>query len=405
MKKIPFSLPLMRRSRADLAGRDPSDVALLDSLLPDDLDASIGDPQPAAASPAPAAIKRAAKRSRGAVRRRKIPWFGQLSFETQLKIWVPALLVSVLLGIVFLWVDERQSIDTARFARWVGDGLTHSQRMARSVPDVLGGQRDAFARLEQSRQLVDASLHQLAQADLPTGGGLAAPAPAAIRGAWAASDRAARTLVAQQNGLMALTGLRAELAERGPQLAEAVAALMALRTQAGGPARELAAVGELNGLTQRIIGDVRGLGLTDRVDPAGLQQALTRFRELSDALIDGSERLRLAPLTDAAARRALETMRNTGTAAAAALSAAATGIEALPAARSAAAQILADSEPTRVSLERLRERIEAGEGLSGWYKLLAAASGLIAVLALFGLFRAFLSNSEARAEEAERQRA
>ncbi|MFA7666925.1 MAG: methyl-accepting chemotaxis protein, partial [Burkholderiaceae bacterium] len=140
-------------------------------------------------------------------------------------------------------------------------------------------------------------------------------------------------------------------------------------------------------------------------DPAGLQQALTRFRELSDALIDGSERLRLAPLTEAAARRALETMRNTGTAAAAALSAAATGIEALPAARSAAAQILADSEPTRVSLERLRERIEAGEGLSGWYKLLAAASGLIAVLALFGLFRAFLSNSEARAEEAERQRA
>ena len=434
MMKTAFRFPRFGRARKTADGRDASDTALLETLLPDDFGEAIGAPigsggghgmspgasgagAPAGASAAARAAPAAASGQRGArdkrrgpptprlsarVKRLSLPWVGQLPFQAQLRIWLPVLLVSALLGVVFLSIDAKRTADAARWSQWIGQALTHSQRMAGSAPGVLAGRSEAFGRLEQSRGEVAMALDRLAEAGV--NGARSAVTPEALIAGWAASDRAARSLAEQRPLLTGLASFRAEAEVGMPALLEATRSLAIARVPAGTQTREQVVIGELLALAPRVAGDARVLGLADGVAPAALNESVGALRTLADALLTGSEQLRVAPLPEGDARRAVGTIRQLAAAQADALGRLLPGVAGLALARTAEARIATDSESVRERLEALRNAI-ARDGEATWHRVVAAVSGLVALLALFGLFRAFLSDSEARAEEAERQRA
>ena len=400
MLKMAIKLPGFMQSRSPVDASP--DTALIETLLPDDGGEPIGfDSHPADSDAGDAAHS-------GGARRRKrftIPFIGHLPFQSQLKVWLPVLLMSALLGLAFLWLDARQTGDTARWTQWLGDALTHSQRLAKAAPNAIAGNSDAFRQLDESRQAVNRSLRQLADANVVAPAGADAPNAAVLLDGWRPSDQAAAALLGQRVLLTALADFRQQVAKTNPQLLAATQVVATNRLQAGASAREVAMAGELVALSQRIARDAGALGITDVVDAEGLRQAVSSLRQLSDALLNGSDRMRISPVGEGEARRSLEWLRQASTAIEASLATLMTDFQGLQQARAAERRIFADSEPVRGRLESLRDALRAGGGLASWSKVIAAVSGAVALLALFGMFRAFLSDSEQRAEEAERQRA
>ncbi|MCM5572397.1 methyl-accepting chemotaxis protein [Burkholderiaceae bacterium FT117] len=400
MMKMSLKLPGFATPKAHAPADAAPDTALIETLLPDD----DGGPTVDEARDAAAAEAFAGS----SARRRKrftIPLVGHLPIQKQLQVWLPVLVLSALLGVAFLWLDARQTAETARSTQLLGDALTHSQRLAKAAPNAIAGNVDAFRQLAESRQVVDRSLRQLVDAGVAAPAGVGAPSAVALLEAWRPSDAAAGALLAQQSLLVALAEFRQQVAKTNPQLLAATQVVATQRLQAGASSREVAAAGELVALSQRIARDAGTLGIADVVDVDGLRQAVASLRQLSDALLNGSDRMRISPVGDGEARRSLEWLRQASTATEASLASVMTGIQGLQQARAAERRIFADSETVRGRLESLRDALRGGGGLAMWNKWIAAGSGFIALLALFGLFRAFLSDSEQRAEEAERQRA
>lgn len=234
------------------------------------------------------AIKRAAFLAAARLRL-ALPAIVHLTFRQQLQIWLPVLALSALLALAFLWLDTRHASDSARWTRWTGDALTHSQRLAKAAPGALAGQAEALRQLAESRDVVNRSLRLLAgERIVALSADQSRFAPTLIA-QWGESDAAGATLLEQQP-------------DRG----------------------------------------VPGSGMPS---------------------------------------------------------------PALQAARAAERRISEDSEVIRLRLEALRDSLPESAGLRGRNGTLAAVASLMALLALCALFRAFLSESQQRARDAERQRA
>ncbi|MFP5405613.1 MAG: methyl-accepting chemotaxis protein, partial [Gammaproteobacteria bacterium] len=75
-----------------------------------------------------------------------------------LRVWLPVLAVSALVCLSFLWLDTRHASDNARWTQWLGDALTHSQRLAKAAPGALAGDADALrVQLEAMRDALPES--------------------------------------------------------------------------------------------------------------------------------------------------------------------------------------------------------------------------------------------------------
>ncbi|MBN9428426.1 MAG: type IV pili methyl-accepting chemotaxis transducer N-terminal domain-containing protein [Burkholderiales bacterium] len=404
--KLPTFLTPRTNRHEDLA----PDTAILEDLLPDD----DFDRPPAAARPAPTAVSRPLpdvpaatpeKPPRGA--RMRMPLVGELPFHKQLQVWLPTLLLSVLLAFVFLWNDARQVADASRWSQQAGDALGHSQRIAKAAPQALLGDASAFTQLRDSRSQFNALLGQLTG----TEGGQPVPGDAQaalqkLQQTWNPSNAAAQALLEQETALRAFGTLRREVLRAAPKLGESAQAVLAARQTGNAAARDVAAAGELLALTQRIAKDVNALALADTGEAASgaeLVRSMSSLRELADAMFTGSDRLRLAA-ADGEARRALADIRKSLLEIEPLYAGAQTGLAQLAQARQAERRIFADSETVRAQLDSLRTQLRAGEGGSRWFTWGAALFSVLALIALYGLFRAFLSDSEQRAEGAERQR-
>ncbi len=438
--KVAIKLPAFLQPRTNRYEDLAPDTAILEDLLPDDEIgaahpvASGGNPEraprSAKAAPAPAGVdleiitasgsarSRAAAEEGGqapAPRARKrdrfqIPVIGAMPFRKQLEVWLPILFVAVLVAFVFLWLDSRQASDATRWLQLVGDGLTHSQRLAKAAPQAIAGDPQAFVQLSESRDLVNRSIARLTEGS-EEGRGVPSdllPEVGKLQTAWTASSEAAQVIAYQSALLQSLGAMRREVIRVNPQMLDAAQAVAASKLQAGASNREVAAAGELVMLTQRIAKDVNELvfsGMSDNTAEASLRQSVTSFRDLSDSLLTGNDRMRIPAAGDADTRRALTELKKMMAGIDPALAGILSSLPRLQQAKQAERRIFGDSEPVRMQLEGVRARLQAGESDRAWNLAIAAMFGMLALVAVYGLFRAFLSDSEQRAEDAERQQA
>jgi len=340
----------------------------------------------------------------------RIPFIGAMPFRRQMQVWLPTLLLSLLVAFFLLQLDARQATDASHWFRQLGDALMQSQRAAKSASQAIAGDPIAFGQLSDSRRAMSRALATLARGD-----GEERPVPSNVEAdlrtltlVWSKSDLAATVILNQDLLLQSLNGMRRDVMRFEPQMMRDAQAILANRLRAGANVREVAAAGELVALTQAMAKDVNELilaGAPDRSIEMRLRQAVIDLGELTDALLDGNERARIAAVSDPEVRRTLTSLKQSVTGVAPQVSGILASMPRLQQARQAERHVFEDSEVVQVLLESIRTKLQSRDALRYWYVVGAAVFGVIALLALYGLFRAFLSESEQRATEAERHEA
>ncbi len=340
----------------------------------------------------------------------RVPIVGDMPFRRQMQIWLPTLLLSLLVAFFLLQLDARQATNASHWYRQLGDALMQSQRVAKAASQAIAGDPIAFGQLSDGRRAMSQALATLARGD-----GDEQPVPSRVEPdlrtlslIWSKSDQAVTVILNQDLLLQSLTGMRRDVMRFEPQMLRDAQAVLANRLRAGASAREVAAAGELVTLTQAIAKDVNELilsGAPDRSIEMRLRQSVIDLGELTDAMLDGNERVRIAAVSDPEVRRALAALKQAVTGVAPQVSGILASMPRLQQARKAERHVFEDSEVVQVLLEAIRTKLQARDALRFWNVVGASVFGAIALLALFGLFRAFLSESEQRANEAERHEA
>ena len=289
-----------------------------------------------------------------------------------------------------------------------GQAMMHSQRLAKSISQAFVGGAAAFPEVRESAQVLARNMRGLkdGSADLS-----AAPAAAqeVLEPLMVMVDRAEKnsaTLLGQQKNLTQIGIALRSINRQSAELLESAETISALKVQQEASASEIAAIGQMVMLTQRIGKSANEFLTAEGVSPEAvflLGKDLGTFKDLATGVLSGSAELRLSGTKDAQTRERLTQLiaqyEKTRADAGAILG----NLQGLVAAREAQASVVADSEPLRKGLEAVQERLEsAGEGIGRWALILG---GLIALAAGgFGFLRVFVADQAQRSRQAEGQR-
>ncbi|MCA3252778.1 MAG: methyl-accepting chemotaxis protein [Rubrivivax sp.] len=375
------------------------------------------DPQPegadsfvaagaAAALAAAAATGRGDGGASGAV---DLPLIGGWPLERQQRALVTAFgigLAALLLGVILEALGDDRSADQLAAA---AQATAHSQRLAKSVAQAVQGQAAAFTEVRESAEVLAQNVRTLR-----SGEGGAAALPGALQEQLEPllplierAERSAGVVLAQQQGLtQAGQALRA-INRRSAAMAETAEALAALKLQAGAPAAELAASGQLLMLAQRIgksageivVGDAAGGDAAAR-----LGKDLDALRDTAQGLLNGSAELRLTAQRDGPARERLQQLLGQHEQLRGEAAPILGNLQGLAAARQAQAAVVGDAELLRRGLEALQQELAGGSGFGGLNAVLGVLGLALMVVAGVGLLRLFVSDQTARSQVLEAQR-
>ncbi len=386
------------------------------------LDAPVAD-QPAKRTPGPGTqrIARPATRVVGAAAKTpllerliawKLPVIGDKPVNVQVQVLLTLLGVFAVLVTAIVAIDNRQSTNGTLQAEIVGDTLMHTQRLAKAAPIAINGNLVALGELKDSRDRIAANLEALEKGDSARG---LSPSSAQIQRSvtrlldrWHGSEAAASVIVAQEKALLAFGAVIKRINDTSPRLLQLTEEIAALKLQSGAPAREIAAAGQLVMLTQRLGRSANSMisGETANAEIAlTLGRDISLFKDLTQALLAGSETLRIAPASDGETRSRLQELAKVYSEFQASISGTLSSLPALVQAKDAELSILRDSEPLRQQVSELAQeyRQELRERrfnfvLMGLFGFLLLATAVLVVKVL-------LEDTRKRAVEAEKQRA
>lgn len=290
-----------------------------------------------------------------------------------------------------------------------GQALMQSQRLAKSVSQALIGSAQAFTEVRDSADVLIRNVRSLR-----TGQGDIAAAPADVQEAIEPTlplvDRAeknAATVLSQQRTLTQGGQALRAINRQSSDLLEVAETISALKLQQNPTPAEASAVGQLVMLTQRIGKSANEFLTTEGVSPEAvflLGKDLTSFRDLAQGLADGSAELRLPATRDPQTRERLVALLKLYEETRGQANAILGNLQGLVSAREAQASIIADSEPLRVGLEAVQERLARQSGSSPATLLSMALTAILALLGAGGLLRLYVRAQAGRAIAAEGQR-
>jgi hypothetical protein len=179
--------------------------------------------------------------------------------------------------------------------RLASDALIHAQRVANAAPNAVRGNAEAFAQLDASRQRVYRDLDQLAKV------AGASTTLARARDKWNSSDNAAGVILRMKPELTTYGKTLMQLTLLTPELLSMTEELLHRRVQKGAAPRELAAIGHMTMLTQRLALNASTLLASDMLSPERafqLGRDATTFRTTVDGLFGGNPLLQLDAIGD-----------------------------------------------------------------------------------------------------------
>ncbi len=290
-----------------------------------------------------------------------------------------------------------------------GQAMMQSQRLAKSVSQALVGGAAAFPEVRESVDVLARNVRGLKDGNDDMA---AAPAAAqeAIEPMMVMIDRAeknAATLLGQQKVLTQVSQALRSINRQSAELLESAETISALKVQQDASASEIAAIGQLVMLTQRIGKSANEFLTAEGVSPEAvflLGKDLGTFKDLTTGLLSGSAELRLPGAKDAQTKERLTQLLAQYEKTRADAGAILGNLQGLVAAREAQASVVADSEPLRKGLEVVQERLGAGggAGIGRWALVLLGLLGLAA--GGFGFLRLFVAEQDQRSRQAEAQR-
>ena len=304
-----------------------------------------------------------------------------------------------------------QSDKAAQQLGATGQSLMQSQRLAKSVTQALVGSPQAFPDVAESADVLAKTVRglqsgddnlRLSALDDQFSAELSKVLPLVER-----AEKSAKSVLEQQKILTQIGSSLRIINRQSADLLEITKTISSMKQQQNAPLSEISAVGELSTLTQRIGKSSNEFLTSEGVSPEAvflLGKDLNSFKEISQALLDGSADLRLGASKDSATREQLgelikmydETRLQAG------------GIlgnlQGLVAAREAQIAIIDDSEALRNNLEELQNKLSAQTGIGGTTLGALFLAALLAIFSAGGLAYVQLQDSRRRQVVAEDQR-
>ena len=277
----------------------------------------------------------------------------------------------------------------------VGEALMESQRMAKSVSQAMVGVPAAFPELKDSAAVLTRNVRGLGE-----GGSLPAAAQQAVEPLLPLIERADKNVAVVLSQQKALTevgqSLRAINKQSG-ELLDLTETVSALKLQQGASAADLATLGQLAALSQRIGKSASEFITLEGINPEAvylLGRDLKSFRELAEGV----------NASGAQARERMAALLKQHAAAQAQSDAILANLKGLVAARDAQGAIVADSEPLRKGLQTLQEKLAATGGVGVLHVGVMLVSALLLLAGGAGILKLFVGDQTMRAQFAEDQR-
>ncbi|MDB5877399.1 MAG: chemotaxis protein [Variovorax sp.] len=329
----------------------------------------------------------------------------------QQRMFTIALVVVVL---VLLLVAASSILRANRLAQQVastGQSLMQSQRLAKSVSQALVGNAAAFVEVRESSDDLTRRVLGLAQGDdaldLERVGGAYDAEIEKIRPLAERADKSAKAVLAQQDTLTRVGSALRDVSRQSSDLLEMTQVVTSLKLQQGASTAEIAAAGQLVMLTQRIGKSATEFNTVEGVSPDAvflLGKDLNTFQELTRGLLEGDPQQRLPGTRDAQTRNQLDAILKTYERMRSQAGAILGNMQGLVTARDAQTVILADSEPLRLALGELQNKLSARTGLGiGTIALLFVLSVVaLGLAAAVGFVQVREGRERAAAAESER---
>jgi twitching motility protein PilJ len=355
----------------------------------------------------------AAAAASGADEDLRLPLIGHLSLPRQLRILLAAFAIGILVTVFSLWRNAGSGAVASSQTQIAGDALMHSQRVGKAAPNAMQGYPDAFTQLQDSRVALGRDLDLLARGgsfndnEIPAATGDTARQLGKANAQWKVSDGAAASILKMKRELVDFDKSLKQLDVLSPEMLALTEEILAQRTAKGGSPRELAALGRLMMLTQRLSRSASEFLTSGGISPETAFQMgrdTATFRATVDGLLNGNEQLGLAPLREEYLRTKLEEVKSKFDVCQKVVASFLDNLSDLTAAKAAEQTIFRDNEDLRAQLSSLQANFRTGEGSKGlWFWLLVAAS--IFTLAMAGsISRVMLQDSRNRTRGADARR-
>ena len=341
----------------------------------------------------------------------KLPLIGDKPVNTQVQVLLILLGFSFVVLVAVLFFDNRLAANGAMQTEIVGDTLMHTQRLAKAAPNAVEGVREAFVELRESRDAIAANLDALANGDalrnLSATASDMQPALAKLIDRWRTSESAASVIIANEKALLAFGDVIRKINDASPRLQQLTEEITALKLQSGAPAREIATAAQLVTLTQRLGKSANSLvaGSAANAEVAlTLGRDINQFRDLTQALLVGSDTLRLAASTDSETRVRLQELTRVYGEFQASIAGAIGNLQAIVQGKEAELAILRDSELLRQQVTELGGLYTKEQATRKVNLFIMALFAIGLLLCAFAIVKVLLEDTRKRAAEAEIQR-
>jgi len=320
-----------------------------------------------------------------------------------------ALVAGVLVTLFGMWQSASSDARLAAQSQVAGDAVTHSQRVGKAAPNALRGDSGSFDQLDDSRNELTKELELLEKGGEASFGRISAASGthvdelAQAAKTWAVTSKAAGTIIQHKEDLLAFGISMRQFDELSPELASLADRLQ--RAEDSNPRRDVVAL-NLASLTQRL-----GAGTQSFTTPGSLQGAVTTIlsdmqslSEILDGLLEGSDKLGLAPMTDPEQRLRVTRLRDGLQEYQATVTPLLGNLTVYASARAAERVIARDNETLRTMLLKMRSEYQAElRRTSAWVWLYLAAA-LFSIVAAVGVAHGMLRASRDRTAAAEQRR-
>ena len=313
----------------------------------------------------------------------------------------------LVLALIAAWVLNQTEKSAQQLAS-TGQSLMQSQRLAKSISQALVGRPQAFPEVMDSAGVLASNVRALqsGNSELKVKE-LGENYQSELKSIVPLMERAesnAEVVMGQQKILTQVGDALRSINRQSGDLLEIAETVSSIKLQQNAPAAEISAAGQLVMLTQRIGKSANEFQNAESVSPEAvflLGKDLNSFKDIAHGLLDGSNALRLSGARDSQTREQLLALiklyEGTRTQASIILD----NLKGLVAAREAQTVILNDSEPLRLQLEELQNRLTAQTGIGPGQFLALLIAAAFVVLCGVGLSRLQILQSRTRMRSAE----
>ncbi|NVD69332.1 methyl-accepting chemotaxis protein [Duganella sp. BJB1802] len=343
----------------------------------------------------------------------KLPLIGHLPAQRQLSILSTALAVSLALSALFVALNTIHSANRSTQTQVASDALMHSQRIGKAAPNAVQGSAEGFRQLEESRKELNNDFALMTRGGRYQGREIGepiaalAPVVAAARKQWGPSDIAAGTILLLKADLSGVDKTLKKINDLSPALLNRTEDISALKVQRGGSAREIAALGKLTMLTQRMsrgAGEFLTAGGITSETAFQLGRDTTVFRNTVDGFLNGSAPLGLAAVREPDLREKFTALKNDFEEYQKLVTAILDKLDKFSAAKNAEQLIFNDNEALRQRLSVLQQAYREDQDSLGLTFWLMVAGGMLTLVSAAAIGRVLLVDSYNRTRGADRRR-